>query len=121
MHVAKYTHGENEVNHFTQSYFKESTPIENVLQNVSALYNASGTFITVGSQSFAQGTSGSGYAFLNDTSNVPAEARVSSFGGLIGHMRFWSKALDETELIEHTRNVRSLGVSDAAWPRGSPS
>lgn len=97
----------------TQSNFLEaSTPASNSLQSIDASYNSLGTFITVGSQSFGTGTAATGFRFLNATDVASAEARSVRFGGRVGHVRFWSKGMTEDESEEHSRNVRSLGVTD---------
>ena len=76
--------------------------------------NASGSFITIGSQSLGDlnkanwGNSG----FLNDTARSPNDARKTDFWGRGGHFRFWSKALDNDEVREHALNFSSLGVKD---------
>jgi len=73
-----------------------------MFQNLDASYNASGSFVVVGSQSLDM-TSG---RFLNSASQYV----TSRFDGRIGHIRFWSKGTSDTEAIEHLRNYRSLGV-----------
>jgi hypothetical protein len=65
------------------------------------------------SPSIPQGTSLSGYRFLNDTLSSPKNARINVFTGQVSNVRFWSKGLKETEWREHVRNFKSFGVSDA--------
>tara|TARA_R110001599_G_scaffold330198_2_gene544486 strand:- start:654 stop:4175 length:3522 start_codon:yes stop_codon:yes gene_type:complete len=67
--------------------------------------NSSGSFIVVGNQSIDTSAS----SHLN-ASSVPLVARTTMFSGLAGHIRFWSKALTESETREHVRNFSSLGV-----------
>jgi len=88
----------------TSSYFSETTTgitSHDLFQNLSASYNASGAFMIVGSQSLDIASP----MFLN--SNIETH-----FDGLTGQIRFWSKALTETESLEHLRNYASRGVED---------
>lgn len=97
----------------TQSNFLEaSTPASNSLQSIDSQYSSLGAFIAIGSQSLGTGLSTAGFRFLNATDIAASEGRTVTFGGRLGHMRFWSKGLSEDELEEHARNVRSLGVTD---------
>jgi hypothetical protein len=86
----------------TSSYFNES--INDMFQNIDSNYNASGSFIFIGSQSIDNSST----LFLNNTS----DNATTIFDGSIGHIRFWSKGLNETESLEHLRNYRSAGVED---------
>jgi len=86
----------------TSSYFNES--INDMFQNIDRNYNASGSFIFIGSQSIDNSST----LFLNNTS----DNATTIFDGSIGHIRFWSKGLNETESLEHLRNYRSAGVED---------
>ena len=93
----------------------------------------SGTIIVIGSQSmstFATPTSflvpGPAFSiyqdfFLNDTSldtRVGASAGdrdialTTDFQGQVSQIRFWSKALEEKNWLEHVRNFKSMGVTD---------
>jgi len=90
----------------TSSYFNEtdsSIKLNDMWQTIDPSYNASGAFIAIGSQSLNTAT-----RFLNSTS-ATAETK---FTGRTGFIRFWSKALDTVESLEHLRNYRSLGVED---------
>jgi hypothetical protein len=107
--------------HTTSSFFQEATgtnyAADNVFQNLlydssSPFYpfNTSGSFIAIGSQSIG-GTSTN--FFLNSIAKVPdPKARTTHFSGRLGHMRFWSKALSGSEVKEHVRNFKSLGVKN---------
>lgn len=93
----------------TSSYINESGSIlgaRNAFEIITAEFNASGAYITVGSQSISDAV-----AFLN-TRSVPDAARESRFSGQMSQLRFWSKALEDAEWFEHVRNFRSLGVQD---------
>jgi len=84
----------------TGSYFDEGTVIDTI-----STYNTSGSFICVGPQSIYV----AGNDFLNSTA-APADAQESMFSGKIGRLRFWTKLLSDVELLEHARNVESVGV-----------
>jgi len=86
--------------HVTGAYFDKGS----VVDTISA-YNTSGAFLSVGPQSIYQG----GTRLLNDP-NVPDDARESMFTGKIGRVKFWTKGLTTTELVEHARNIESVGV-----------
>jgi hypothetical protein len=73
---------------------------------VTGTLNASGSYLAIGSQTISTGSN-----FLNSAS-YDGFYRSSRFDGRAGHFRFWSKALTETEWIEHVRNFKSLGVQD---------
>jgi hypothetical protein len=74
-----------------------------VLQNSSDSYNASGSFIVIGSQSL-----GPSSLFLNSDT----KASYTDFTGQISNIRFWSNYIDLNEWIDHTRDFESLGVRD---------
>lgn len=96
---------------YTSSFFSEvlaSDHTSNVLRNASTQFNASGPYITVGDETITS----SDY-FLN-TGSISDQARVTTFNGKLGQMRFWSKALDRDELREHARTFKSVGVLDPA-------
>ena len=95
----------------TSSLFLDSNDLGvNALQQKELLgttLNASGSFIVVGNQQVDTSVS----RFLNQNT-VPSVARTTRFSGLMGHTRFWSKALTNEERKEHARNFTSLGVED---------
>ena len=83
-------------------------------------YNHRGYFAAIGSQSINKwaGTLGK-WELLNNvptsiTNNKDERGQIltTNFSGRFARLRFWSKALTETETIEHTRNFQSLGVKD---------
>lgn len=93
----------------TNSYYNESgsSPgAQNVFERQSSLFNASGSFITIGSQSINVNN-----IFLN-SSSIPSVARYTMFDGNLSQLRFWSKALTIDEWHEHTKNFKSVGVND---------
>lgn len=81
---------------------------QSALDTISS-FNSSGSFICVGPQSLFEG----GSNFLNDPA-LPTDARESMFSGKISRLRFWTKSLTDSELIEHARNIESVGVEDPA-------
>lgn len=106
--------GQNEdgqmVNYYSTSSFYEDhvSSMVNVLRQLTASYNASGSKIAVGYGSTIVNDASS--MFLNAISD--GTARETSFSGWMSNLRFWSKALTEPEFIEHVRNHRSMGVED---------
>ncbi len=89
----------------------ESTTVSNSLENLDTAFNASGSFIKVGTGSLPTGTSG--YLYLNNTTSVTeSAAHRTIFEGHISQLRFWSKALSDAEWKEHTKNYKSIGVED---------
>ena len=109
LRAARQSFGEIKEIYQTSSIYHEKKGSDgtDVLQSKNTKYNASGTFIIIGSQSLNNEA-----VFLNDATNVTAEGRITDFGGQVGHIRFWSKYLDNTEWKEHVLNYKSLGVSD---------
>lgn len=85
----------------------DTTPSDDMFSQIDATYNASGTFISVGSQSLGHVTGGQ---FLNSEASSSIESRVTDFSGQVANLRFWSKDLTETETREHIRNFKSAGV-----------
>ncbi len=91
----------------TSSYFSETVAgiaANDALQNISTNYNASGTFLAIGSQSLDTASP----LFLN----AYGSDLITTFDGQFGQTRFWSKSLTETESLEHLRNYASRGVED---------
>jgi len=104
-----------DVIHFksTSSLFYELITTEsNSLRTLNDTFNPSGSFLALGEKNSIAAGTGNSYIHLNNTSAVIDEARVVAFTGLASNMRFWSKALTQTEWREHVRNNRSLGVTD---------
>jgi hypothetical protein len=92
--------------HFTSSYYDDGSS-GNTLQNISANYNASGTFAVIGSQSLDV----SGGRFINDSALVD-QAKMTTFTGKVSSLKFFSKGLSVDETKTHARNFKSLGVLD---------
>lgn len=115
LRVASQNNGEITTYRSTSSFFYELSEASgelNVLRAFHSSSNTSGSFISLG-QNVTYGTgTGSGYVFLNNTDVIPSEARKTDFTGLMSNVRFWSRALTETEWKEHVRNFKSTGVAD---------
>lgn len=107
LRAARQHYGEIVDTFVTSSLYEQDA---NDLQSTQdATLNASGCFIAIGSQSINQSAVSS--TFLH--SDVGVEGALSTeFSGKVGQIRFWSKALGETEWLEHVRNFKSLGVSE---------
>jgi hypothetical protein len=87
-------------------------------RDVSSIYNASGTFVTIGSQSLATHILAHGLQNADPTRGHDPSTEygrlpmTTHFDGRVGHIRFWSKALTEREDLEHALNFKSVGVFD---------
>lgn len=111
LRVGKNESGEIAEAYVTSSYFYEKNASEdNVFRNVSAAYNASGSYICVGSNQTI--STGIAYPFLNDSLNIDDIARTTDFMGWASGLRFWSKGMNVDEWKEHVRNPKSFGVED---------
>ena len=99
------------VNYYTTaSFFLEPSDGDqdnNVLQKVSSQYNASGSFLLIGSQSLNV----SGDRFLNAASQGLFQ-KTTDFAGEINFIRFWSKDFSDQEWKEHVKNYKSRGVDN---------
>ncbi len=95
-----------------ENYSSLNTPFDDVgdspLTKIHANYNASGSFIVVGSQSLE--TAETTYGFLNQSSNNAA--KTTFFSGKNSGLRFYSKALTETETLTHIKNFKSIGTEN---------
>ena len=102
--------------YFTSSFFKDN-PTVTAFQRRSASRNASGSFFIIGSQSLGAYTN----LFLSDPlldsrpgfrTGDRLLATTTDFTGDVSKIRFWSKALDKKQRLEHAKNPRSYGSSD---------
>jgi len=110
LRASKFTVGGLENFYSTSSYFDEmggSALSENLLQNVEAARNASGSFLVIGNQNINTSVN----LCLNDSS-LSDIVRTTQFTGKVSNLRFWSKGLTEKESKAHARNFKSLGVED---------
>jgi hypothetical protein len=107
LRCARQSFGEIKEYYITSSMFIEDSDVSNnVLQNITADYNPSGTFITIGSQSINTSD-----ILLNSTGSSVI-GRETEFGGQISQIRFWSKGLNFIEWKDHVLNFKSVGVAD---------
>jgi hypothetical protein len=96
----------------TSSLFYETiSGGDNVFRKLSTTNNASGSFIAIGSNHDIPSSVGTNY-YLNDPSECHEGTRAIHFNGRMSDLRFWSKALSETEWKEHVRNHKSTGITD---------
>lgn len=104
--AARQEYGDIVEEYTTSSWFDTTNPSKatDVLRNKSAVYNASGSFLVIGSQSIGSLTN-----FLND-STLSNTVRQTAFTGSVAQIRFWSKALELQEWREHVRNFKSTGT-----------
>ena len=107
--AGKQNHGEIIEEYITSSFYNDESLLlnSNPLTNISSTFNASGTFITVGSQSIS--TTNFPYS---SSLIIPTEIYQTNFQGKVGHIRFWSKGLELKEWREHIRNFKSIGVQN---------
>jgi hypothetical protein len=105
LRAAKFTPAGLEQFHVTSSYYDDS--VGSILSSGSSQYNASGTFLVIGSQSIDD----TGTAFLNDSSTDQL-SRYTPFTGKVSSIRFYSLGLSNEEAKTHARNFKSLGVKD---------
>ncbi len=77
-----------------------------ILANVGNYTTFCETTLNLGNESIMCGS-----YFLN-ASDSPEESKIAFFNGQVARIRFWTKALNELEWLEHVKNYRSLGVLD---------
>ena len=111
LRAGKSNYGDVEEVYTTSQFFHEKKSTEaNIFEVSSPLYNASGSYISIGSNQTIP--TSILYPYLNNTAEVSDEARTTSFYGWTSHLRFWSKFIDVNEWKEHVRNYKSAGVSN---------
>jgi hypothetical protein len=79
---------------------------DSVLRNITGNYNASGSFITIGSQSISTAVS----SFLNKDTKTIKNGNGTNFEGFVTNIKFFSKFNDEEEFKSHVRNPLSHGT-----------
>jgi len=107
LRAIKQENGEMIHYHNTSSHFVNSS--DSNFDNVTTAYNTSGSFLTIGYQSFLGGSAG---RFLNASAFSDTLFQSSSFTGHVSGFKFWSKALTENESKNHAKNPLSHGVLD---------
>tara|TARA_B100000700_G_scaffold322643_1_gene424639 strand:+ start:4384 stop:8493 length:4110 start_codon:yes stop_codon:yes gene_type:complete len=110
---ARNSYGEIKEYFSTASLFSTPGASSDSEQTINANRNSHGAFVVIGSQSIDT----AGNYYLNSVTKLSNEglnpaARYTNFSGRVGHIRFWSRGLSETEFKEHTRNFKSLGSDD---------
>lgn len=92
----------------TQSFYQEDRlgNLNNIVWQSTGSFNISGTFFAIGSQSL-----GDSSLYLH-TSSISNQSRITTFGGRISQIRFWSRGLLENEWEEHVKNFKSIGVNN---------
>jgi len=115
LRAGKSNYGEIVEAYTTSSFFNEKRSNEkNVFEFLSSSFNASGSFICIGSDQTIPTSAIQSFSFLNNTFEVDdSQARTTTFNGWASHLKFWSKSIDENEWREHVRNYKSVGVSNA--------
>ena len=106
LRAAKQKNGDLVEQYVTASFFEDRD--DSVFKSVGSQYNASGSFLVIGSQSFQGAGSGK---FLNDSS-VTSNASITNFHGLVTNIRFFSKNTTQEEYINRAKNYDSFGVAD---------
>jgi hypothetical protein len=108
LRAAKQQNGDIIEQYTTSSFFEDpSASSNNVLKSIN-IYNTSGSFLVIGSQSFQEpGAS----KFLNDSALI-ADTKVTNFHGLVTNIRFFSKNTSHEEFINRAKNYDSYGVKD---------
>ena len=86
-------------------YLTNSSAISDVLSHVESINNASGAYFQIGNSNSSINSN-----FVNSTA-LPGST-LSSFGGEISGVKFYSKYLFDTEWYEHVVNHESLGVKN---------
>lgn len=89
----------------TSSFFSETSfaPAQNMFSNISSLYNASGSYFIIGSQSITPAV-----RFLNTYSDY----NYTMFTGKVSHIKFASSVTDDVSFLEHARNFSSIGFGN---------
>lgn len=105
LRAGKIIEGDYPLVYHTSSHYSEDS-INSLFEKISHDYNASGSFITIGSQSIPTNTNN-----LNSVTLSPMY-KQTLFGGSVNQIRFWSKSLSLSEWTEHIRNPFSLGVKN---------
>lgn len=111
LRVAKLDSGDDIEGYVTSSYFQENVTGDNVFRQLSSNYNASGSYICIGSAQTINTTIPSNNRFLNDYL-LDDIVRTTDYVGWASNLKFWSKSMSIDEWKEHVRNPKSVGVDD---------
>ena len=105
LRAAKYLGGKQQSYHYTSSFIPKES--DSVFSNWSTQYNASGSFLTIGSQSL-----GSSGKFINNSSDEKYKSTI--FSGETSYLNFWSSFKEENEFLSYAKNPNSVGTNDPA-------
>ena len=103
LRAAKYIAGKQQDYHFTSSFIEKKS--DSLFSNRSSLYNASGSFITIGPQSL-----GSTGKFICNSSS--AQQKSTIFSGEVSYLNFWSSFKNENEFLGYAKNPNSVGTNN---------
>jgi len=115
LRAARSVNGRIAEKYYTSSFFKSTPNGSEVFTSKSSNYNASGTFVVIGSQSLESTST----RFLTDPSVglrkgfTPSDnelSKITKFSGHVSKIRFWSKGLTEKETRDHILNPDSIGT-----------
>ncbi len=88
--------------YYTSSIFKEES--DSLFSNFSTTYNSSGSFLTIGSQSFEDTT-----RFINKGT---AAQKTTNFSGFVTSINFWSKDYSNEEFLSYLKNPNSYASAN---------
>lgn len=94
------------VNLFTTSAFYAETaasPAQDVFENFLPTFNASGSYLIIGSQSITPTT-----RLLNSDSSYYS----TLFSGKVSHIRFYSSRTGDESFVEHAKNYANMGLDN---------
>ena len=57
-------------------------------------------------------TYGTAFNQVTDASSGAVQGTAHDFGGVVSHMRFWTKSLDRSDQIEHSQNPYSVAIQN---------
>ena len=110
--ISNFKFGDLIENYTTSSFVHYDNVSSDFFSVQNSTHNASGSFIVIGSQSFQGGTANT---FLNgNTSNVPDDAKITNFSGMLANARFFSKNTTYEEYLNRAKNYDSYGVKNPA-------
>jgi len=110
LRAAKQVNGDLVENYATSSFVHYDNIAGDFFSVQNSTFNASGSFIVIGSQSFQGGAANT---FLNgNTSNVPDDAKITNFSGMLANARFFSKNTTYEEYLNRAKNYDSYGVKN---------
>lgn len=111
LRAAKFSAGNVIENFYTSSFFMEDheySLTKGFFKYALPIYNPSGSFIVIGSQSLGVSPVFSGLPnkYIN---NGTEEQKTTYFSGQVGFINFWSKSTTEDEFESYAKNPNSVG------------